>query len=109
MSKWIKNNDKVMAITGNDKGSTGVVLVRKGDKVIVQGLNLKKKTVKKSEQNPKGGFSNIEAPIHVSNLVVCVNDKPVKLRFRINDQGNKELYYLEEGKAVAYRQLNNNK
>ena len=52
MSKWIKNNDKVMAITGNDKGSKGVVLVRKGDKVIVQGLNLKKKTVKMAE-NPQ--------------------------------------------------------
>ncbi|MRJ06804.1 MAG: 50S ribosomal protein L24 [Epsilonproteobacteria bacterium] len=66
----IKKGDKVKVITGDDKGKEGEVLrvIPKEAKVIVKGVNLKKKAVKPTEENPKGGFQYIEAPIHISNV-----------------------------------------
>lgn len=95
-----------MAIAGNDKGRTGVVLSRDGDQVLVQGLNMRKKCVKRSEQNPNGGIIDIEKPIHISNLCVCIDDEtPVKLKMRFDENGEKELYYLSDGESVKYRSI----
>ena len=60
MSKKIREGDQVLVLAGNDKGKTGVVLSRQGDRVVVQGINIKKKHVKKSEQNPQGGVLDLE-------------------------------------------------
>jgi large subunit ribosomal protein L24 len=69
-------------------------------------INIRKKTVKKSQQNPNGGFVNIERPIHISNVQLLSKDeKPVRLRARMDaKKKSKELYYLGAGKkAVVYR------
>ena len=103
--KHIRNGDTVMAISGNNKGQTGVVMSCDNDRVLVQGLNMRKKCVKKSEQNPNGGIIDIEKPIHVSNLRICVGDEPVKLKTRSNKDGEKELYYIKDGKETLYRPI----
>ena len=66
----IKKGDTVKVITGDDKGKTGVVLkvLPKEAKVIVEGVNVVKKAVKPTEENPKGGFITVEKPIHISNV-----------------------------------------
>lgn len=66
----IKKGDEVMIIAGDDKGKSATVLkvLSKKDAVIVEGCKIAKKAVKKSEDNPDGGFKNIEMPIHVSNV-----------------------------------------
>ena len=66
----IKKGDQVMVITGDDKGTTGEVLqvLTKKEAVIVAGCKMAKKAVKPTEQNKEGGFSNIEMPIHISNV-----------------------------------------
>jgi len=66
----IKKGDTVKVIAGDDRGKTGEVLkvLPKEAKVIVQGVNVVKKAVKPTEQNPKGGFEYIEKPIHISNV-----------------------------------------
>lgn len=67
-NKKIKKGDRVVAISGNFRGQFGTVLSKQGDKVIVQGLNIRKKHVKPSQQNQRGGIIELEKPIHISNL-----------------------------------------
>jgi large subunit ribosomal protein L24 len=68
----IHKNDNVMVIAGNDKGKSGKVLkVFPSDlKVIVEGINIRKRHTKPSQKNPQGGILEKEAPIHVSNVML---------------------------------------
>ncbi|MBF4500974.1 MULTISPECIES: 50S ribosomal protein L24 [Savagea] len=68
----VKKGDKVMVITGKDKGKTGVILAAfpKKDRVIVEGVNIVKKHTKPNQENPQGGILSQEAAIHVSNVMV---------------------------------------
>src|SRR3990167_9541110 len=52
MSNWIKKGDKIVVITGNDRGKTGDVIRRKGDRVVVQGINIRKKHAKRQKKAP---------------------------------------------------------
>lgn len=105
-SKKIRKGDKVIAIAGNDRGQTGTVLRVIGDKVLVQGLNIVKKHVKRSQANQKGGIIEMEKPIHISNLKPCTDEgKAIKLHVRKNDQGQRELYYKVDGQDVLYRSM----
>ena len=69
---FIKTGDKVKVITGKDKNKEGVVLAAfpKKDKVVVEGVNVVKKHQKPSQTAPQGGIVEMEAPIHVSNVMV---------------------------------------
>lgn len=69
-AKKIRKGTTVIALSGNSKGLMGNVLFVLGDRVIVQGLNVRKKHMKRSQLNPKGGIVSREAPIHISNLRV---------------------------------------
>ena len=104
-SKKIRKGDKVVVTTGTCKGQTGTILRFVDDRVVVQGLNLKKKHVKPSEANPKGGVVEIEAPIHVSNVCVCdENGAPLKLKLARQNDGNGQLYFMKDNKKVIYRE-----
>ena len=66
----IKKGDKVKVIAGNEKGKEGVVtevLVAK-QRVVIDGLNIRKKHNKPSAANPQGGIDEFSAPIHISNV-----------------------------------------
>ncbi|WP_342753113.1 50S ribosomal protein L24 [Shouchella clausii] len=67
----VKKGDKVVVITGKDKGKQGTVLEAypKKSRVLVEGVNMVKKHAKPSQDNPQGGILNQEAPIHVSNVM----------------------------------------
>ena len=69
---FVKKGDKVKVITGKDKNKEAVVLEAfpKTDKVIVEGVNIVKKHQKPSQTAPQGGILEVEAPIHVSNVMV---------------------------------------
>jgi len=68
----IRKNDNVMVISGNDKGKTGKVLkvFPKNTRVIVEGINLRKRHTKPSQKSPQGGIIEKEAPIHASNIML---------------------------------------
>lgn len=105
-TKKIRKGDRVVAISGNDQGLIGTVQSRAGDKVIVQGLNLRKKHVKKSQEAPKGRIVEIERPIHVSKLKVCVEgDTVAKLKVRTNEQGDREFVYKQGDQEMVYRSV----
>ena len=70
----IKKGDTVKVLSGNDKGKTGEVLevLPKSEKVIVKGINIRKKSVKPRKQGEEGGIIPSEGAIHASKLaVVC--------------------------------------
>jgi large subunit ribosomal protein L24 len=66
----IKKGDTVMVIAGEDKGKTGKVLqvVPQTGRALVEGINMVKKHMRKSESNPQGGVVDMEAPLDLSNL-----------------------------------------
>jgi large subunit ribosomal protein L24 len=105
-SKKIRKGDKVIAIAGNDRGKTGIVLACSGEKILVQGINVRKKHVKRSQQNQLGGIITMEKPIHVSNLKVCTADEtPVKLKVRTTNNGERQLVYTDNDNEVLHRSL----
>ena len=83
----IKKNDNVMVISGNSKGKTGKVLkvFPKDNRVIVEGINLRKRHTKPSQSNPQGGILEKESPINVSNVMIVDpnNNQPTRLGSQI--------------------------
>ena len=105
--KWLKKEDQVVVLTGNDKGKIGKIMACGEEKVIVQGINIRKKHLKKTSQTKASQIINIERPINISNVALCDKDgNKLKLRAKTNEKGGKELYYLKDGKEVIYRSLN---
>ena len=68
----IRKSDMVMVIAGNDSGKTGKVLkvFPQKSRVIVEGINIRKRHSKPSQTNPQGGIIEKESPIHVSNVMI---------------------------------------
>ena len=83
----IRKNDNVKVIAGNDKGRTGKVLkvFPKESRVIVEGINLRKKHTKPTQRNPQGGIQEKEAPIHSSNVMILdpKSNEPTKIGAKI--------------------------
>lgn len=103
-SKKIRKGDTVIAIAGNYKGMSGEVLSCIGNRVIVQGLNVRKRHMKPRKADTPGTIESIERPITISNLKPCNSSgKPVKLHTRTNADGERELYYIDGSKEVLYR------
>ncbi len=109
MSKWMKKDDRVVVIAGNHKGKTGTVISRTEERVVIQGVNIRKKHIKSKDRNHPSRVLEIEMPIHISNAAICNSDgKPVKMKSRVTPEGGKELYYIDADKEVVYRQLRKN-
>ena len=72
----VKVGDNVRVITGSNKGKEGKVLkvLRKENKVVVDGVNVVKKHLKPNRTNESGGILEIEAPIHISNIKVATKE-----------------------------------
>lgn len=85
----IKKGDTVKLIAGDDKGKTGKVLrvIPSENRAVVEGLNIVTKHRKPSAQNTSGKIDKIEAPIHLSNLMVVVGGQPTRVGRKINDAG----------------------
>ena len=66
----LRKGDQVIVLAGADRGRTGRVLNvdRKKSRVLVEGVNMKHKHVRRSQENPQGGRTQREYPVHVSNV-----------------------------------------
>ena len=105
MAQWIKKGDKVLVIAGNDKGRTGAVLRKKGERVVIQGINIRKKHVKRQAQVQTPSIIEVEMPIHISNVCLCDEDgKPICLKVKQTAK-EKELVYGKGDKQVSFRTL----
>lgn len=100
---FIKKGDKVVVITGKDKGKVGIVKIAlpKKDQVVVEGVNIVKKHTKSSQDAPQGGRIEFEAPIHVSNVMLQDPEtkKPTRVGFEIKD-GKKVRISKKSGKQI---------
>ena len=92
MAAKIKKGDKVVVLTGRDKGRSGEVVrvMPKDEKALVRGVNMVKRHQRQT-MNQEGGIISKEAPIHLSNLAVAdpKDGKPTRVGFRILDDGRK--------------------
>jgi large subunit ribosomal protein L24 len=99
----VKKGDKVMVITGKDKGKTGTVLAAfpKKDRVIVEGVNIVKKHSKPSQVNPQGGIINKEASIHVSNVMLLdpKSNEPTRVGYK-EVNGKKVRVAVKSGEQI---------
>lgn len=106
----IRKNDHVIIRSGNHKGKRGKVSEVRGDKVIVEGLNVARKTKRPNPQaNEEGGFVDLEMPIHVSNVALTMEDEGKAMRIgfkKLKDESksNSERtvrYYKDSGEVVS--------
>ena len=91
---YIKKNDTVKVTHGREKGKTGKVISvdTKNETVLVSGVNLVSKAMRRKSEQDKGGIAKIEAPIHVSNVALVANDgKPTRVGFKMD--GDKKVRY----------------
>ncbi|MBB6001489.1 50S ribosomal protein L24 [Arcicella rosea] len=98
----IKSGDTVIVIAGNSKGKTGVikrVLVDK-NRAIVEGVNLQTKHVKPNANTPQGGIEKREGSIHISNLAIAENGKPVRTGRKLNEEGKLQRFSKATGKFI---------
>ncbi|EOG9525829.1 50S ribosomal protein L24 [Listeria monocytogenes] len=98
----VKKGDKVKVITGKDKGKSGKVLAAfpKKDRVLIEGINMVKKHTKPSNINPQGGILNVEAPIHVSNVMLIdpKTGEPTRVGYEV--KGDKKVRVAKKSGEV---------
>jgi large subunit ribosomal protein L24 len=98
----IKKGDKVVVLSGKDKGRTGEVVkaMPKQGKVIVSGINVHARHRKASQTNPQGGIDRKEAPLHVSKVAIATADgRPSRVRFEERD-GKKVRVAAKTGELI---------
>ncbi|ADQ17525.1 LSU ribosomal protein L24P [Leadbetterella byssophila DSM 17132] len=100
----VKSGDTVQVISGNSKGKTGKiveVLVKK-NRVVVEGVNLIKKHIKPSAQNPQGEIREVEGSIHISNVKLLdpSTGKATRTGRKLNEAGKLQRYSKATGKFI---------
>ena len=98
----IRKGDKVVVLSGKDKGRTGEVVkaMPKEGKVIVSGVNVHARHRKPTQQSPQGGIERKEAPLHISKVAIATADgKPSRVRFEERD-GKKVRVAAKTGELI---------
>ncbi|MCH8347702.1 MAG: 50S ribosomal protein L24 [Proteobacteria bacterium] len=99
----LKKGDKVVVLTGKDKGRRGEILkmLRDRNKAVVQGVNVVKRHTKPSQAGP-GGIVEKELPIHLSNLGVedPKDGKPTRIGIKILEDGSKVRIAKRSGEVI---------
>ncbi len=91
----IRKDDTVRVIKGKERGKEGKVLgfTHKGERVLVEGLNLVKRHTRPTQTSPQGGIIEKEAGIHLSNVMPLTPEgRPTRVTFVVNDEGQKVRY-----------------
>jgi large subunit ribosomal protein L24 len=78
----VKKGDEVQVISGNHRGATGKILqvLSKKQQVLIEGVRLIKKSVRKSQDNPNGAIVTREGPIHISNVKIVEAPRPKRTK-----------------------------
>jgi large subunit ribosomal protein L24 len=103
MAMKIKKGDRVVVLSGRDKGKTGEVTrsMPKENKVVVAGVNIAVRHRKPSQTNPQGGLERSEAPLHVSKVAIedPKSGKATRVRFEERD-GKKVRVAVRSGELI---------
>ena len=103
MAAKIKKGDRVVVLTGKDKGRTGNVtkVFPKENRVLVEGLNMVQRHTRPTQLDPQGGIKHKEAPLHLSNVaIVDANGKPTRVGFRVD--GDKKVRFAKSTGEVIH-------
>jgi large subunit ribosomal protein L24 len=104
MAAKIKKGDKVVVLTGRDKGKRGEVrsVSPTEGRAIVEGVNLVKRHTKPSAQHAEGGILTKEAPIQLSNLAVAdpKDGQPTRVGFKVLEDGRKVRFAKRSGDLI---------
>jgi len=99
----IKKGDRVVVLSGKDKGRTGEVVkaMPKDGKVVVSGVNVHARHRKPSQLNPQGGIERKEAPLHVSKVAIAdpKTGQPTRVRFE-EREGKKVRVAAKSGELI---------
>jgi len=100
----IVKGDRVRVIRGNFRDMEGPVLsvLRAKDRVVVEGVNMRKRHERPTEANPEGGIITFEAPIHVSNVMLVdpAGGEPSRIRVRTETDGARERIAVKTGNPL---------
>ena len=99
----IKKNDQVLVISGRDKGKRGRVIdvLTKEGKVIVEGVNIRKKATRPNRQRGvAGGIVEKEAKLDASNVMVIVDGQPTRIGYQVLTDGRKVRVSKKSGTAL---------
>ncbi len=103
MPRHVRTGDLVMVTSGENRGRTGKILrvITDKQRVVVQGVNLRKRHMKPTQTNPQGGILEREEPIHISNVSPVVDGKPTRVRFPVKPDGSKVRVAARGGKELG--------
>jgi len=92
MKFHVKKGDEVEVISGNFRGSTGKILevLPRKQRVLVEGVRIIKKHLRKSQDNPQGKIAEREGPIHISNVKVIEREKATEKKSKKETKPKKE-------------------
>ena len=100
----VRRGDRVRVIAGNYKGATGQVLrvIPGKNWVVVEGINVRKRHQRPSQENPEGGIVSFEAPIDASNVMLIdpTTEEATRKRIRIDKDGTKERISIRSGNPI---------
>jgi large subunit ribosomal protein L24 len=104
MGGRLRKNDQVVVIAGKDKGARGKILkvLPAVDKVIVEGVHKVKRHTKPTQKLQQGGIIEKELPIHASKVMLLDSkeDKPTRVRFKLDKDGNKTRVSARSGAVL---------
>ena len=104
MQMPVVRGDQVLVVRGDDKGKRGEVIrvFPKKGRVTVKGINIVKKHRKARSAEEQSGIIEMEAPIHVSNVMLIdpKNGEPTRTKMRIDEDGTKERISVKSGEAI---------
>ncbi len=105
MARHVKRDDMVQVIAGNDRGRTGRILrvLPDDEKVIVEGINVRKRHVRPSQRYPQGGRVEKEMPIHISNVqpLSPSTNRASRVRFETREDGSKVRVAVQGGEELS--------
>ena len=100
----IRRGDRVKVISGNHKGEEGTVLRVEPEKnrVVIEGVNRRKRHMKPSQANPEGGIVEFEAPVHASNVMLIdpQTGEPTRVRTQVGTDGKRERVAVKSGRVI---------
>ncbi|MDT8369040.1 MAG: 50S ribosomal protein L24 [Longimicrobiales bacterium] len=103
-SQKIVKGDRVRVIRGNERDKEGTVarVLRDENRVVVDGVNIRKRHTRPTQDEPDGGIISFEAPIHISNVMLIdpASGEASRVRMRVEAGGVKERIAVKSGNPV---------
>jgi large subunit ribosomal protein L24 len=98
----IRKGDTVQVMSGTDAGKVGRVIKVNNDseRLLVEGVNIVKKHARPTQETPQGGIIEKEASIHLSNTMLMVGGKPMKVGYKILENGKKVRVAKKTGEVI---------